>query len=241
MPSTVDLRAALLDAAEAQLVASPDDEIATRSVCEAVGVSQPVLYRIFGDKRGLLDALAERGLGRYLARKSALAATGDPVDDLIAGFADHHRFADENPALYRLMFSPRPWSSPRARTEIHAVLVATLTRVAAAGRLRLDPDTAAGIVLCADVGLALNRIAQPDVFGSEAALHAVRDAVFGAILTDTAEPAPPDPLRDAARSLRHALPQDGGPLEAEEAALLRRWLDRLARTQSSATSSSAAV
>ncbi len=71
------LRSALLRAAEEQLVAAPDGDIATRAVCEAVGVTQPVLYRVFGDKRGLLDALADAGLERYAARKAELEVSDD--------------------------------------------------------------------------------------------------------------------------------------------------------------------
>ncbi|MGR6998998.1 TetR/AcrR family transcriptional regulator [Yinghuangia aomiensis] len=69
MASTNTLRTAMIEAAEQQLAASSDHDVATRAVCEAVGVTQPVLYRLFGDKRGLLDAVADHGYERYAARK----------------------------------------------------------------------------------------------------------------------------------------------------------------------------
>jgi AcrR family transcriptional regulator len=47
----------MLRTAEAQLQASPDRDISTRAVCEAVGVGAPVLDRLFGDKNGLLAAV----------------------------------------------------------------------------------------------------------------------------------------------------------------------------------------
>jgi AcrR family transcriptional regulator len=34
---------------------------------EAVGVGAPVLYRLFGDKNGLLAAVIDRAFERYLA------------------------------------------------------------------------------------------------------------------------------------------------------------------------------
>src|SRR3954447_22587188 len=126
MSSPEDLRAAMISAAERQLAASPDNDIATRAVCEAVGVTQPVLYRLFGDKRGLLDALADQGLERYAARKGNLKETDDPVADLRAGWDDHMDFAFANPALYQLMFVPRPWSQSVARERVFGLLVATL-------------------------------------------------------------------------------------------------------------------
>jgi acetyl-CoA acetyltransferase len=52
------------------------------------------LYRIFRDKQGLLDALAEVGLRRYAARKQDLERTDDPVADLRAGWVDHVVFGN---------------------------------------------------------------------------------------------------------------------------------------------------
>src|SRR4051812_47274268 len=69
------VRVALIAAAEQQLNASPGQDIATRAVCEEAGVTQPVLYRLFGDKQGLLDAVADAGLQRYARRKAALEVT----------------------------------------------------------------------------------------------------------------------------------------------------------------------
>lgn len=226
----LDPRTALLDAAERQLAAAPDGEIATRAVCEEVGVTQPVLYRVFGDKRGLLDALAERGLERYAAQKAALAVTGDPVAHLHAGWADHMAFAAGHPALYRLMFAPRPWSAPAAREGVLELLRQALRRAAAAGVLRLDVGTAATVILSANVGLALNRIAQPDVFGDPALSDAMRDVVFRSVLVDAPPVPEPGPLAAAATRLDAQLGLDPGAaaLRPEESALLRVWLARLA-------------
>src|SRR5690348_7780232 len=89
----VTVRTALVETAGRQLADSADGDIATRAVCEEVGVTQPVLYRLCGDKRGLLDAVADAGFERYARRKQALEATDDPVADLHAGWADHMAFA----------------------------------------------------------------------------------------------------------------------------------------------------
>ena len=48
-------------------------------------MTQPVLYRLLGDKRGLLDAVADQGLERYAALKGAQRKTDDPVADLSTG------------------------------------------------------------------------------------------------------------------------------------------------------------
>ncbi|NQW89156.1 TetR/AcrR family transcriptional regulator [Curtobacterium sp. VKM Ac-2861] len=222
------LRNALLSAAEEQLVASPDGDIATRAVCEAVGVTQPVLYRIFGDKRGLLDALAETGLQRYTQRKAELEASDDPSVDLRRGWDDHLAFAREHAALYRLMFAPRPWANSAARDGLTVLLERTLTRCAAAGLLRVDVPVAATMLLAANVGLALDRMSTPARHESGIAADALRDAVLSAVLV--VPPGPGHDDLDAAplRQLRAQLDAGGSSaLLPEEAALMRVWLDRL--------------
>lgn len=223
----MDQRTALLEAAERLLVASEDGDVATRAVCEAAGVTQPVLYRQFGDKKGLLDAVADSGFERYAARKAELEVTADPVADLLAGWDDHLGFAAANPALYQLMFVPRPRSRSVARRRVFDLLQQTLTRVAAAGRLAVDVDHAAQVVLSANVGVALNRIAQPELF-DEALSHRMRDTVFASLLLDAPRRARHPGLPAAAQRLRAQLElTEPADLAPEETALLRRWLDRL--------------
>jgi len=230
MPASDDgLRERLLLAAEAQLIASADNDIATRAVCDAVGVSQPVLYRLFGDKQGLLAALVDHGYQRYISRKAALEITGDPVADMRHGWDDHMEFARTNAAVYRLMFSPNPAGQPSARRQIFDMLVQVLQRVAAAGRLRVPPRQAAQAILSANVGIALNQIAQPDLYDDPGLSALVRDALFASFLTDAPEPpAAPDPLASAAIHLSAQLAlSHPAALAAEEQSLLLRWLERL--------------
>ncbi|TYB69939.1 TetR/AcrR family transcriptional regulator [Nonomuraea sp. PA05] len=228
MTETDPLRVAMIEAAERQLASSADQEVATRAVCEAVGVSQPVLYRLFGDKRGLLDAVADHGYERYAALKAAQEQTDDPVVDLHAGWDGHMAFAHANPALYQLMFTPRPWSHSTARDRVMDLLTAALTRCAAVGALKLEPRTAAQLILAANVGTALDHIARPAQFDDPALSHRMRDAVFSHVLATTPAQHDTDPLRTAALRLRAQL-QLGATdaLEPVETALLQRWLERI--------------
>ncbi|MFC5677936.1 TetR/AcrR family transcriptional regulator [Aeromicrobium endophyticum] len=229
--SPTEIRAALLQAAEQLLVASEDSDVSTRAVCDRVGVGQPVLYRVFGDKQGLLDALAEVGLERYAARKVELEVTADPVADLRKGWTDHLVFASENPAIYRLMFSPRPGVALRARDGILELLKAALRRVAAAGALQHDLDESAAMILSANVGLAMNRLTQPAVYDSPRVSDALRDALFDRILIES--PRGPGDVSTGvvARQLAARIETSSPPgLAAEESALLRLWLKRLSRS-----------
>jgi AcrR family transcriptional regulator len=224
----VAVRAALIETAERQLASSADGDIATRAVCEEVGVTQPVLYRLFGDKRGLLDAVADAVFDRYARRKQELEVTDDPVADLHAGWADHMSFAAGNPALYQLMFAPRPQAASTAHRRILELLEATLVRCAAAGALRTTPHQAAQLILSANVGVALGRIAQPALYDDPELSERARDAVFAAILTDADTQSDSDPVGAAARQLRYRLSLSGTEnLEPPETALLDRWLERL--------------
>lgn len=221
------LRSALLRAAEEQLVAAPDGDIATRAVCEAAGVTQPVLYRVFGDKRGLLDALADAGLERYAARKAELEVSDDPSADLRRGWDDHLAFAREHAALYRLMFAPRPWASSSARDGVTALLERTLTRCAAAGMLRVDVSVAATMLLAANVGLALDRMSANGRDSDDVA-DTLRDAVLGAVLVESSDRDHDDVDAASRRQLRARLDAGGSrALLPEESALMRVWLDRL--------------
>jgi AcrR family transcriptional regulator len=229
-PSSEDaLRAAMIAAAERLLAASPDHDIATRAVCEAVGVTQPVLYRLFGDKRGLLDALADDGLRRYAEQKATLAVTDDPIADLRAGLDDHTAFALRNPALYRLMFAPREKSHSVAREKIFGLLEDSLTRCSAIGALTVPPRVAAQMILASNIGFALSVMAEPKLFDDRELSHRLREATFGAILTEPAAAVAEDPVAAAALRLRSQLTVSGtASLEPAEAGLLDRWLERLA-------------
>jgi AcrR family transcriptional regulator len=225
-----DIRARMLDAAEELLSTSPDNDISTRAVCDAVGVTQPILYRLFGDKNGLLTALVENGFERYISRKQSLATTDDPVADLRAGWDDHTDFALTNRALYRLMFSPVLREVPEPANRIFELLKKTLDRCAAAGALRIPSDEAAQAILSANVGVALSILAQPGRFSDPQLSARVRDAVFASCLDETAavRPAPGDPVALAALRLAAQLQQQpAAALRPEETALLLMWLGRL--------------
>jgi AcrR family transcriptional regulator len=228
MASDPELRQRLLAAAREQLVSSTTNDIATRAVCESAGVSQPVLYRLFGDKQGLLDALVDDGFARYVERKSGLGETADPVADLYAGWDDHMAFASANRAVYRLMFAPRPGATSPAHRQILDILVRVLVRCAAAGRLSVEPEAAARTILSANVGVALNMINQPGLYDDPALPGRMRDIVFGALVGGAAPAPEADPVATAASRLHAQLSLTGTrALAPEELALLLHWLLKL--------------
>ncbi|GAA5177308.1 TetR/AcrR family transcriptional regulator [Rugosimonospora acidiphila] len=206
-----DARQRILDAAASLLAESGSEALSTRAVAAAANIQAPTLYRIFGDKQGLIEAVTAYGFERYLADKQAQAPTGDPVEDLRRGWDLHVEFALTHPDFYALMYgSVRPGHQPAVPREATGLLVAMLERVAHAGRLRVPVATAAQMTGAASVGVALALIARPEQERDPALSARVREAMLDAILTD------PHPARDGAGPAR-----DGAdtPLAARALAL----------------------
>jgi AcrR family transcriptional regulator len=221
-------RGRILDAAASLLTAGGREAVSTRAVSAAAGVQAPTIYRLFGDKQGLLDALATRGWATYLHDKADLQPTADPVQDLRAGWDQHVAFGLANRALYALMYGePRPGAYPPAATAAAEVLARQIHRVAAAGRLRVDEQRAALLATAAGRGTTLTLIALPEDRRDLAVAVMAREAVIAAITTDAPAPPTPGPV-SAAIALRAVLPQTSA-LTTPERALLQEWLDRIAR------------
>ena len=62
----LETRQRIVEAAARLLEEGGREAVSTRAVSAAAGVQAPTIYRIFGDKRGLLDAVASHGLAAYL-------------------------------------------------------------------------------------------------------------------------------------------------------------------------------
>src|SRR6201995_6212156 len=79
-------RAQLVEVAAELLATGGPDAVTTRSVALAAGMQAPAIYRIFGDKGGLLDAVVEHGFASYLAQKPPVGGSTDPGGGLRAGW-----------------------------------------------------------------------------------------------------------------------------------------------------------
>jgi AcrR family transcriptional regulator len=102
-----DLAAALLEAAEAELIESGIEAFSLRSVAKRAGVSHGAPAHHFTDAKGLLTALAADGHRRLSAAQKERQETAapDPVAQFVASGLGYIDFAEANPALFRLMFS----------------------------------------------------------------------------------------------------------------------------------------
>lgn len=225
--TAVDTRARILEAAAALLVAEGRDGLSTRAVSAAAGVQPPALYRLFGDKDGLLDAVAAYGFDEYLTSKRALGSTGNAVEDLRRGWDLHIEFGLSRPEFYVLMYGDaRQGRTSPAAQEAEAMLRSIVERVAEAGRLRVSVDRAARLVHATGMGVVLSLIATPESDRDPDLSKTARETILTRILTGT-EDQPGSALPERAIALRAGL-EGAAVLTKAERVLLGEWLDRIA-------------
>jgi AcrR family transcriptional regulator len=233
-------RSAIIVVAAELLAHSPTGDISTRAVCEAAGIQQPALYRLFGDKEGLLAATVDHVWDEYLGMKRAAEQSADPFDDFRAGWDSHTAFAIAHPNAYRLLFGSGAISRSESAAEAMRLLRLVLDRLAAQGRLRMDPADAARVTMAANTGVALALVLRPELYPDTTSSTLLRDIVQGSLVTDAAPADDPSAsTRVAAITLRTALPAaDSAMFSTNEAALLDDWLQRIqSRTRTSTSTS----
>ena len=218
-------RERIVEAAAELLATGGREAVSTRAVSAAAGVQAPTIYRLFGDKQGLLDAVAGHGIAEYLHSK--IVHDPDPVADLRRGWDLHVGFGLANPAFYALMYGdPHPGDpSPAAQAALR-ILRGHVRRIAEVGRLRVPEEHAVQLVQASGTGTVLTLLATPQDRRDPTLSAMAREACIAAITTDTTVTAEPG-AASAAVALSAAL--DGvTTLTASELGLLRDWLTRIA-------------
>src|SRR4051795_9970194 len=114
------------------------DAVTTRAVAVAAGLQPPAIYRLFGDKEGLLDAVAEHGFAAFLAAKHVDPDPEDPIEDLREGWDLAVEFGLANPALFVLMYSEPNREHSAAFQAGLKILMGRTRRLAAGGWLRVE-------------------------------------------------------------------------------------------------------
>ncbi len=208
------------------------DALTTRAVAEAAGVQPPVIYRHFRDKEGMLEALAEHGFARYLARKQHRRTQRDPVEALRRGWDQHVEFGLQHPMLYLLMYAePRDGDPSGAAALAFSMLRKSMALVAAAGRLKVAEEHAVSLYHAAAVGVVLFLLNAPEDTRDLTVSRMMREASLAAITTPAVDRLPESPGLNAAVTLRAVL--DRGKLFSDaEWALLREWLSRIVTQES---------
>ncbi|WP_328387418.1 TetR/AcrR family transcriptional regulator [Nocardia sp. NBC_00416] len=219
-------RQRVIEAAADLLERAGRDAVTTRAVADMAGLQPPAIYRLFGDKDGLLEAVAEYGFAKFVAGKHAVLDPVDPIEDLRAGWDLAVEFGLSNPALYTLMYSEPAGTESAAFRAGLEILRGRIRRLAAGGWLRVDEQLAAGIIHATGRGAVLTWLSFPEANRDPALLTALREAMVTAITNERPAIQDTGPAA-AARALRANLPGETTLTSAEQR-LLREWLDRLA-------------
>jgi AcrR family transcriptional regulator len=193
-------------------------------------VQAPAIYRLFGDKDGLIDAVAEHAMATYVASK-AEAGGEDPVEDLRAGWQQHLEFGLANPHLYAILNDPRRGEPSPATLEGIQVLRERVHRVAAAGRLRVEEERAVEMIHAAGSGTLLALLEQSPGRRDHSLADAMFDAVSARILTDAPSGGTSDHDELALLVTFAAAAPTLKGLSDAEAELLSEWIARAIRAQ----------
>ena len=222
-----DVRARIVAAAADLIASGGRDAATTRAIAAAAAVQAPTIYRLFGDKRGLLDAVAEHGLAAYVAEKSVREPHPDPVQELRDGWNMHVAFGLAHPGLFAIMSGdphPRPLS-PAAAAGLN-VLRQRVRNIALAGRLRVSEERAINLLHSVGTGTVLTLLRQPKEQRDQGLSATAREAVVAAITGEATAPADHGPS-GAAATLKASLDRTA-VLTSGERHLLEELLDRIA-------------
>lgn len=97
-------RETLLDAA-VTVIRRDGPRVSIEDVAREVGVTRPILYRYFGDRRGLHLALAERFATALMAELDRPLSSGGPPRESFAATVDAYlAFVERDANVYRFLF-----------------------------------------------------------------------------------------------------------------------------------------
>lgn len=104
-----DLRRALIDEAVAVVAEVGVEALSLREVARRLGVSHAAPAHHFGDRSGLLTAVAAEGFelfNPHMASAVLAEAGGPPIETLLALATGYASFAEEHPGHFAVMFLP---------------------------------------------------------------------------------------------------------------------------------------
>ena len=220
-------RAAITAAAAELLNEGGASAVTTRAVAERAGVQAPTIYRLFGDKDGLIAAVAEAVMAAYVSSKQTVTFEDrPPVEALRAAWQRHIDFGLANPELYGMLSAPGHHEFSPATVLGIDVLRRLVNAMATAGLLVVSERRAVEMIHAAGSGVVLALLSQPtderDLQLSDTMFEAVLGAIRGTHRDET------DTTHDAlAATIRFgAVVDDLTALSRAERELLGEWVSR---------------
>ncbi|KQO60000.1 hypothetical protein ASF23_15225 [Curtobacterium sp. Leaf261] len=232
------MRVRILDTAAALLNEDGRDAVTTRAITTALHIQAPTIYRIFGDKQGLLDAVALHGFSNHLASWTGWTPGADPIESLRQGWDMHIAWGLQHPHVYSIAYGdPHPGSSTAAADAIDAILRTQIEVAATDGLLAVPVEDAVAMLRATGVGVVFTLLAMPVDRRDMSLSTRGREAALGAVLAERGQAQEQGHGHGhgqgavrlgAAMQLRQQV-ADSTALTPNERALLGDWLDRLAK------------
>ncbi len=200
-------REEILAAAARMFLERGVDDVSTRRIAEAVGISQSALYVYFPNKDAILLDLCDQCFRRLVGLfSSPEVAAGDPVEGLRRMMRAYVRFGIEHHDEYRLGFMTKDLlppippeqlsaflldpANPRdgmpAGLQCFALLQDRVNQLALHGRLRQDPRLVAQVAWATGHGLVTLLITKPEFpwIERETLIEGSLDILFGGLLVE---------------------------------------------------------
>ena len=202
------------------------DALTTRGVAEAAKIQAPTIYRLFGDKQGLLDAVAEYGYATAFNKKKNLKPGHDPIDDLRHLWDLKIAFGLENPELYTLIVGdPGTGFVSPAAEKSRQQAYGFINRIAVTGRLKVSEKRAAGLIHSVNTGIIFALLAMPEDKRDMSLARDACEAVIAMITTDS-QPLNEPSVESIAIALQAMLPNVKSLTDGERH-LLTELLERI--------------
>lgn len=194
--STVDLRRAILDAAQTGVAERGYNDLSMRQIARAVGCSVGTLYLYFSSKDALYAALVDEAVVHLVDSYRPAYGIEDPVERLEAFCRSYVRFAMTYPEQYKVMYLELSLDPSEVSPEAYR-----------RARKPLD-DTAGALAEAHDRGL----LHAPDPKGGAVFVWAALHGMLSLILARQVDPkADPDRLVDL--TVRHTIDSFRCPAE----------------------------
>lgn len=230
-----EMRIRILDVAHDLLNAAGRDAVTTRAITSALHIQAPTIYRIFGDKQGLLDQVALHGFSAHLATWTGWTPGADPIESLRQGWDMHIDWGLQHPQVYSIAYGdPRDGTSSPAADAIDAIIRTQIEEAAKNGDLALPVSDAVNMIRATGVGVVFTLLAMPGDARDMTLSTRARESALRTILASSTASASRD---GAAMQLRQQL-EHSTALTKNEQALFGDWLDRLAKQATDAPVSS---
>ncbi|WP_099041538.1 TetR/AcrR family transcriptional regulator [Mycobacterium neglectum] len=221
----------LLAAAAELLQEGGVDAVSTRAVAAAAGTQPPILYRRFGDKDGLIEAVTLHILEDYIQKKrKLLKQSGDPVNDLRRLWDLFVAFGFAQPDCFALIYgNVRRGDAISAAAETTvAMLQEAIARIADDGKLRMSVERATGLFQSCGVGFVMTQLTIPAAKRDRELSDIARENAVSSIVVTSGASKVRSTLTGRATALRQAIGDNDLPLSAAERDLLVEWLGRIA-------------